>query len=39
MYWQKAVFTEGKFKKETRTQILNYWKNKELWKEKKESIF
>lgn len=39
MYWQKAVFTEGRFKKETRTQILNYWKNKELWKEKKESIF
>ena len=39
MYWQKAVFTEGKFKKETRTQILNYWRNKELWKEKKESIF
>ena len=29
-YWQKAVFTEGRFKKETRTQILNYWKNKTL---------
>ena len=28
MYWQKAVFTEGHFKKETREQILNYWKNK-----------
>lgn len=27
-YWQKAVFTEGRFKKETRAQILNYWKNK-----------
>lgn len=27
-YWQKAVFTEGKFKKQTRLQILNYWKNK-----------
>jgi ribosomal protein S26 len=28
MYWQKAVFTEGHFKKETREQILNYWKEK-----------
>jgi hypothetical protein len=28
--WQKAVFTEGHFKKETRQQILNYWKNKSL---------
>lgn len=28
MYWQKAVFTEGRFKKETRAQILTYWKNK-----------
>ena len=28
MYWQKAVFTEGHFRKETRQQILNYWKNK-----------
>ena len=28
MYWQKAVFTEGHFRKETREQILNYWKNK-----------
>ena len=27
-YWQKAVFTEGKFKKQTRLQILNYWKDK-----------
>ena len=35
-YWQKAVFTEGKFKKETRTQILNYWKNKSEGIEKKE---
>lgn len=26
--WQKAVFTEGHFRKETREQILNYWKNK-----------
>lgn len=34
-YWQKAVFTEGKFKKETRTQILNYWKNKSYGIEKK----
>ena len=33
--WQKAVFTEGRFKKETRTQILNYWKNKSLGIEKK----
>lgn len=24
--WQKAVFTEGRFKKETREQILNHWK-------------
>ena len=28
MYWQKVVFTEGRFKKETREQILSYWKNK-----------
>lgn len=28
MYWQKAVFSEGHFRKETREQILNYWKNK-----------
>lgn len=27
-FWQKAVFTEGRFKKQTRTQILNYWKSK-----------
>lgn len=34
-YWQKVVFTEGHFKKETRQQILNYWKNKSLNIEKK----
>lgn len=28
--WQKAVFSEGHFKKETREQILNYWKNKSI---------
>ena len=28
MYWQKAVFTEGHFKKQTREQILKYWKDK-----------
>lgn len=28
MYWQKAVFTEGRFKKRTREAILNYWKQK-----------
>lgn len=35
--WSKAVFTEGHFKKETREQILNYWKNKSMGidKEKK----
>lgn len=27
-YWQKAVFTEGKFKKRTRQQILKYWQDK-----------
>lgn len=26
--WQKAVFTEGRFKKRTRQAIMNYWKNK-----------
>ena len=26
--WPKAVLTEGHFRKETRDQILNYWKNK-----------
>ena len=26
--WQKVVFTEGRFKKQTRDAILNYWKNK-----------
>lgn len=28
MYWQKAVFTEGKFKKRTREQILKFWRDK-----------
>lgn len=28
--WPKAVLTEGHFRKETREQILNYWKNKSL---------
>lgn len=32
--WQKVVFTEGRFKKETRAQILNYWKNKSIGIEK-----
>lgn len=27
-YWQKAVFTEGRFKKKTREAILNYWMQK-----------
>lgn len=27
-FWQKAVFTEGRFKKRTREQILNYWRTK-----------
>lgn len=27
-HWQKAVFTEGMFKKETREQIYNYWKSR-----------
>lgn len=26
--WQKAVFTEGRFKKQTREQILKYWTDK-----------
>lgn len=30
--WQKAVFSEGHFKKRTRDAIMNYWKN---WKETK----
>ena len=35
--WSKAVFTEGRFKKRTREQIMKYWKNKSLGiKEKKE---
>lgn len=25
--WQKAVFTEGRFKKRTREQIMKYWRN------------
>lgn len=35
--WPKAVLSEGHFKKETREQILNYWKNKSIGidKEKK----
>jgi hypothetical protein len=35
--WPKAVLSEGHFKKETREQILNYWKNKSVGidKEKK----
>lgn len=33
--YAKAVFTEGHFKKETREQILNYWKNKAIGIEKK----
>ena len=28
IHWSKAVLTEGHFRKETREQILNYWKNK-----------
>lgn len=28
--WPKAVLTEGHFRKETREQILNYWKNKSM---------
>lgn len=27
-YWQKAVFTEGRFKKKTREAIMKYWMNK-----------
>lgn len=30
MYWQKVVFSEGLFKKETREQILGHWKNLQL---------
>lgn len=30
--WSKAVFTEGRFKKRTREQILNYWRQ---WVDKK----
>ena len=36
--WQKAVFTEGRFRKETRAQILNYWKDKFISNNKKTSI-
>lgn len=32
--WPKAVLTEGHFRKETRQQILNYWKNKTIGIEK-----
>lgn len=32
--WPKAVLTEGHFRKETRQQILNYWKNKSIGIEK-----
>lgn len=32
--WPKAVLSEGHFKKETRQQILNYWKNKAIGIEK-----
>lgn len=32
--WQKVVFTEGRFKKQTREAILNYWKNKSISVEK-----
>ena len=32
--WPKAVLTEGHFRKETREQILNYWKNKSMGIEK-----
>ena len=28
--WSKAVLSEGHFRKETREQILNYWKNKSI---------
>lgn len=34
-YWQKAVFTEGRFKKETRKQVLSYWRK---FIEKKSSL-
>lgn len=27
-FWQKAVFTEGRFKKKTREQILNFWRQR-----------
>lgn len=36
--WQKAVFTEGHFRKETREQILNYWKNKSIGIDKEKKI-
>lgn len=32
--WSKAVFTEGRFKKRTREQILNYWR---IWVDKHSS--
>lgn len=31
--WQKAVFTEGRFKKRTRDAIIKYWKNKPIDKQ------
>lgn len=37
MYWQKAVFTEGMFKKQTRQQILNYWRDKAMGIEPKKN--
>lgn len=33
-YWQKAVFTEGRFKKRTREQILKFWRDKAVGIEK-----
>ena len=33
--YAKAVFTEGHFRKETREQILKYWKDKSMGIEKK----
>lgn len=35
--YAKAVFTEGHFRKETREQILNYWRNKAAGIEKKQN--
>lgn len=33
MYWQKVVFTEGVFKKQTRNMIMNHWQK---WLERKQ---